>query len=92
MRLTEGQRAETLVTRQESLHTEQRDTVQPSDPKHRTTLGNSPPLPSKFWGMFDLFANFKSITETRRINSAVQVFELMRVMAMVWIIWAHEYV
>ena len=43
-----------------------------------------------FLVLFDLATNMKSLIYPRIVNSSVQVFDLLRVMAMVWIILGHE--
>jgi len=50
-------------------------------PKHKET---------PFLVLFDLATNMKSLLYPRIVNSSVQVFDLLRVMAMVWIILGHE--
>lgn len=40
---------------------------------------------------WDLIVNLRGLIYPRRINSSVQVFELMRILAFFWVIWAHEF-
>lgn len=50
-------------------------------PKHKET---------PFLVLFDLATNMKSLIYPRIVNSSVQVFDLLRVLAMIWIILGHE--
>lgn len=41
--------------------------------------------------IWDMSRNLKTLLYPRRVNSAVQVFELLRVLAFFWVIFSHEF-
>lgn len=43
------------------------------------------------WVQWDLIVNLRSLIYPMRINSSVQVFELMRILAFFWVVWGHEF-
>jgi hypothetical protein len=44
-----------------------------------------------FWVQWDLVVNLRGLIYPMRINSSVQVFELMRIAAFFWVVWGHEF-
>ena len=43
-----------------------------------------------FWALFDIVTNVKSLVYPRIVNPSVQVFDLLRVKAMIWVVLGHE--
>lgn len=48
------------------------------------------PVPN-LWTHWDMIINLNGLIYPRRVNSSVQVFELMRIMAFFWVVFAHEF-
>lgn len=63
-------------------------------PSPSTANAPKPESPAKkeesLLGMFCAYSNMESLLHPRIVNSSVQVFELIRVIAMVWVVSGHE--